>query len=75
MKEDLEYNKVDDWDFFSIINFIKDNILQFILLFFVFVIIYVVDHISNINAAIAASMMSQPLPQIQNHKKYKKTKK
>ena len=75
MKEDLEYTQVDDWNFVSIINYIKDNIFQFILLIFVFVIIYVVDHISNINAAIAASMMSQPLPQIQNNKNIKKNKK
>jgi len=76
MKEDLEYTQVDDWNFVSIINYIKDNIFQFILLFFVFVIIYVVDHISNINAAIIANSMTlQPLPQIQKQKKHKKFKK
>jgi hypothetical protein len=76
MKEDLEYTQVDDWNFVSIINYIKDNMFQFILLFFVFVIIYVVDHISNINAGIiATSMTLQPLPQIQKQKKHKKFKK
>ena len=47
---ELEYNDDSVWDVNSIINFIKDNYVQILLLISVFVIIYIVDHISNINA-------------------------
>jgi hypothetical protein len=40
------------YNFNSIINYIKDNPVQILLLTLVFFIIYVVDHISNINAII-----------------------
>jgi hypothetical protein len=37
-------------DLNSIITYIKENIIQILLLVLVFIIIYVVDHISNINS-------------------------
>jgi hypothetical protein len=69
----------NDWDFYSIINFIKENIVQILLFILVFVIIFIVDYISNINAAIFS--MPSPIPGItsQNnlqplHKKIKNIK-
>ena len=47
---ELEYNDDSVWDVNSIINYIKDNYIQILLLISVFIIIYIVDHISNINA-------------------------
>ena len=52
------------WDINSVINYIKNNIVQILLLILVFVIIYVVDHISNINAAIFGAQ--QIIPGIDN---------
>jgi hypothetical protein len=36
----------------TIIIYIKDNFIQFLMLILVVVIVYVIDHISNINAAL-----------------------
>ena len=38
------------WNFSTIINYIKINYIQFLLLMSVFIIIYIVDYISYINA-------------------------
>ncbi len=38
------------WDINSITNFIKDNFIQILLLLSVFIIIYVIDYITHINA-------------------------
>ena len=38
------------WNFSTIFNYIKVNYLQFLLLMGVFIIIYIVDYISYINA-------------------------
>ena len=38
------------WNFSTIFNYIKVNYLQFLLLLGVFIIIYIVDYISYINA-------------------------
>ena len=40
------------WNISTLLNYIKNNYIQFILLICVFIIIYVVDYISNINAMI-----------------------
>jgi hypothetical protein len=40
------------WNINSIILYIKDHIISFFLLLLVLVIIYIVDHISNINTII-----------------------
>lgn len=42
------------YDFNSIINYVKNNYIQILLLFLVFLIIYTVDYISNINAMLMA---------------------
>lgn len=42
------------WNFNSVVNFYKDKYLQIFLFFSIFVIIYVVDYISNMNAMIFA---------------------
>ena len=68
MKEQLEY---DNLSFISIMSYIKDNIIQIIMFFSVFVIIYLVDHISNINAILFSMPPPIPLP-LQKHKKHKK---
>ena len=38
------------WNFYTIINYMKVNYIQFLLLMSVFIIIYIVDYISYINA-------------------------
>jgi len=38
------------WDINSITNFIKDNVIQILMLLSVFIIIYVIDYITHINA-------------------------
>lgn len=51
----MENNDNEDLSIYninSIIHFIKTNIIQILLLILVFVIIYTVDYISNINAMI-----------------------
>ena len=58
------------YDFNSIINYIKNNFIQILLLLLVFFIIYLVDQISNINAMIMAPISMIPgIPQqLQQHK-------
>ncbi len=48
------------YDFNSIINYIKNNFIQILLLFFVFLIIYTVDQISNINTILMAPITMMP---------------
>jgi hypothetical protein len=51
----MEYKNVDDipiWDITSILKYVKANWFSFLLFILVFIIIYVIDHISNINAII-----------------------
>ena len=43
---------ISTWDIYTIINYIKVHIVQFILLILVFIIIYVVDSITNMNASV-----------------------
>ncbi len=68
-------NDVSIYDFNSIITYIKNNFIQFLLLFAIFFIIYTVDYISNINAMIMAQnyMNTQQLPKQQiKHSKGRK---
>jgi hypothetical protein len=52
------------YDFNSIINYIKNNFIQILLLLLVFFIIYLVDQISNINTMIMAPISMIPgIPQ------------
>jgi len=48
------------YDFNSIINYIKNNYIQFLLLFLVFFIIYTVDYISNINTILMSPITVMP---------------
>ena len=43
---------VFEWNMYTILNYIKVHYIQFILLIFVFIIIYTVERITNINAAL-----------------------
>ena len=65
------------WNIYSIINYIKENFVQFLLLLSVFFIIYFVDYLNNINAALGN--LSATVPglsninnQIQQHTMLKK---
>ena len=52
------------YDFNSIINYIKNNFIQILLLLLVFFIIYLVDQISNINTMIMTPISMIPgIPQ------------
>ncbi len=67
------------YDFNSIINYIKNNIIQILLLILVFFIIYTVDYISNINTILMAPITMMPsqkmlTPQL-NHIKIPKRRK
>ena len=53
--ENTNYDDFSSWDIETAIQFVKENILQFLLLLLVFVIIYVVDHITNINTMLYAA--------------------
>jgi hypothetical protein len=48
------------YDFKSIINYIKNNFIQILLLLFVFLIIYTIDQISNINTMLMAPITMMP---------------
>ncbi len=64
---DTSDDELFSWNTISILNFIKDNFIQILMLLSVFVIIYVVDYISNINSAIFSIPYSIPgLPNLQN---------
>lgn len=56
----------DELTFWNTLNYIKDNYVQFLLLILVFIIIYTVDHISNVNALIFS--IQSPIPGLQNLK-------
>jgi dolichyl-phosphate-mannose--protein O-mannosyl transferase len=54
------------YDFNSIIDYIKNNIIQILLLILVFFIIYTVDYISNINTILMTTTSMIPsMPQVQ----------
>jgi hypothetical protein len=53
--ENTNYDDFSSWDIETVIQFVKENILQFLLLLLVFVIVYAVDHITNINAMLYAA--------------------
>jgi hypothetical protein len=60
----------EDISFRDSINYVIENYIQFLMLLSVFVIIYVIDHISNINSMIFS--MPSPIPTFQPQKKIKK---
>lgn len=51
---ELDPDNFSFWNFNSVVNFYKDKFVPILLFLLVFVIIYVVDKISNINAMIFA---------------------
>ena len=64
MNIDSEYTDIDLFDLNSVIQYILSNYTQFLLLLLVFIIIYVVDYISNVNNIIFSA--SQIIPGINN---------
>jgi hypothetical protein len=70
---EINYENLSEFDLFSIIKFIKDYFIQLLLLILVFVIIYIVDHISNINTIIFST--PSVLPTIIHPKRRKTLKK
>jgi hypothetical protein len=73
MKDPVESD--EDFSFYninSILYFVKNNVIQIFLFLLVFVIIYIVDHISNINTMLLA--MQQQQQQLAHKKITKKSK-
>jgi hypothetical protein len=66
MKESDEYEELSIWNIKSIMDYIKENFIQILLFISVFIIIYIVDYISNINAVLFS--MPPPIPGIENKK-------
>ena len=66
------------YDFNSIINYIKNNFIQILLLLFVFLIIYTIDYISNINTMLMTpismipSIVQEPIKMLKKRKMSKK---
>lgn len=62
--ENTNYDEeVSNWNPETVFQFVKENILQFLLLLLVFVIIYVVDHITNLNAILYGAPISNTILQ------------
>jgi hypothetical protein len=77
MNTDIEYDDLNIYDINSILGFIKEKYIQIFLLLLVPIIIYIVDHISNINAVIfglpsPVITASQPPPPEKNSKMQEK---
>jgi hypothetical protein len=67
---DTYEDELSIWNMNSIITYIKDHLIQILMLTSVFIIIYVVDHISNINSAIFSMPSAIPgLPNVENKQK------
>ena len=80
MEDDEFSGDIFEWNTYTIINYIKAHYVQFLLLIAVFIIIYVVDRISNINSllfAIPSAIPGLPAQTSQNviNAKIKKPKK
>jgi hypothetical protein len=75
---DMYNEELSIWNIYSIINYVKENFVQFILLISVFIIIYYVDYINNFNTALTNLNvgLTNNIPQISNqmqqHTKIKK---
>jgi uncharacterized membrane protein AbrB (regulator of aidB expression) len=64
---DASDDELSIWNMNSIFTYMKDHFIQILMLLSVFVIIYVVDHISNINTAIFSMPSAIPgMPSLQN---------
>jgi type III secretory pathway component EscU len=80
MNIDSEYMNLDFFDVDSVIQYILSNYMQFLLLLSVFVIIYTVDYISNVNNILFSATQIIPginnsINLIENKKTNKKTNK
>ena len=67
MNNKFTYSEDTDIDFFdinSVIQYVLSNYTQFLLLLFVFIIIYAVDYISNVNNILFSA--TQIIPGINN---------
>ena len=67
MNNKFTYSEDTDIDFFdinSVIQYVLSNYTQFLLLLFVFIIIYAVDYISNVNNILFSA--TQIIPEINN---------
>ena len=67
MNNKFTYSEDADIDFFdinSVIQYVLSNYTQFLLLLFVFIIIYAVDYISNVNNILFSA--TQIIPEINN---------
>ena len=72
----MDYTNNDEfppWNPETVFQFVKENIVQLLLLLLVFIIIYAVDHITNINAMLYAAPMSNAI--LQQKPSRKKSKK
>jgi hypothetical protein len=71
--DNATHNEFSNWDIGTIFQFVKDNGLQILLIILVFAIIYVVDHITNINTILyAAPVLNAISPQKPASKRSKK---
>ena len=62
--ENTNYDDLSTWTPETVFQFLKENIVQLLLLLLVFIIIYVVDHITNINTMLyAAAPLSKAILQ------------
>jgi len=68
---DYEYEDFSFFNYHSIIHFLKNNYMQIGMFFLVFIIIYIVDHVSNINAMLYNIPSAVPGLQSQSNSKTK----
>lgn len=65
----------EQFNFYSIIEYISENFIGLLLLIFAFFIIYFVDYINQLNSIIFSPQVQVPVPLIQFKTKSKKFKK
>jgi hypothetical protein len=53
---------------YSIVEYVSENFIGITLLIFTFFIIYVVDHINNLNSVMMTSQIQIPIKQLSSHK-------
>jgi hypothetical protein len=73
MNTNIDNEDIDFFDINSIINYISSNYTKFLLLFLAFIIIFIVDYISNLNNMIYGA--TQVIPGINSSVKPSEIKK
>jgi hypothetical protein len=58
----------EPWTLYSIIEYVSENFIGLSLLILAFVIIYVVDHINQLNAIMMSSQIQIPIKQLSSSK-------